>query len=109
MSARLPEDMRQMCLWIVRGQPRRCSLPEDQLSEGDLRRKRAVQGAEQTIGLDIRNPELRQKLRRAMMLNISAGRKYPFERLGIDFVSKRDFFRRRDRFLLEVARRLELL
>lgn len=106
---RLPEDMRQELLWIVRGQARRCSLPEDQLSEADLQRKRAVQGAEQTIGQDIRDPDLQRKLRRAMLLNISSGRAHPFEYLGVDFVSKRDFFRRRDRFLLEVGKRLELL
>ena len=105
---RLAEDVRQELLWIVRGQARRCSLPEDQLSDADLRRKRAVQSAEQTIGLDIRSPELRSKLRRAMMLNISSGRTYPFEYLGLDFVGRRDFYRRRDQFLVEVGKRLEL-
>ena len=109
MSVYLQEDVRQICLWVVRGQQRRCSLPEDQLSAADLKRKRAVQSAEQTIGKDIRSPELRQQLRKGMMLNITSGRSYPFERLGLDFVSKRDFFRRRDRFLLEVAKRLELV
>lgn len=107
-GGRLPEDMRQELLWIVRGQARRCSLPEDRLSEADLQRKRAVQGAEQTIGQDIRDHELQQKLRRAMLLNISSGRAHPFERLGLSFLSRSDFFRRRERFLAEVAKRLGL-
>lgn len=106
---RLAEDIRQECLWIVRGQKRRCSLPEDQLSAADLRRKRAVQSAEQTIGADLRDPAMRRRLKEAMLMNIASGRAHPHERLGLDFISRSDFFRRRDRFLMEVAKRLELL
>lgn len=68
---------------------------------------KAVEDALETAGSDIRGRSERQKLRRALMLNCADRKTYPFHRLGIDFVSQRDFFRRRDRFLAEVLRRLQ--
>ena len=68
---------------------------------------KAVEDALETAGTDIRGKAERQKLRRALMLNCTDRKTYPFHRLGIDFVSQRDFFRRRDRFLSEILKRLQ--
>lgn len=70
-------------------------------------RIRAVESALDASGKDIRGKAERQKLRSALLLNCTDRKTYPFHRLGVDFVSQRDFFRRRDRFLLDVLRRLQ--
>ena len=40
-------------------------------------------------------PEQRRKLREAMLTNIDDGSEFPFQRLGVDFISESEFFRRR--------------
>ncbi len=70
-------------------------------------RIRAVEQALDAAGKDIRGKAERQKLRSALLLNCTDRKTYPFHRLGLDFVSQRDFFRRRDRFLLDVLYHLQ--
>ena len=70
-------------------------------------RIRAVEQALDASGRDIRGKAERQKLRSALLLNCTDRKTYPFHRLGLDFVSQRDFFRRRDRFLLDVLYHLQ--
>jgi hypothetical protein len=68
---------------------------------------RAVEQALEAAGKDIRGKAERSKLRTALFLNCTDRKHYPFHRLGVDFVSQRDFFRRRDGFLLDVLHRVQ--
>lgn len=68
---------------------------------------RAVEQALEAAGKDIRGKAERSKLRTALLLNCTDRKHYPFHRLGVDFVSQRDFFRRRDSFLSDVLRRMQ--
>ena len=74
----------------------------------DTKRMRAVEDALATIGLDL--PEaMRHKLADAIMLNCKSGKKYRYEILDVEGIGRTDFYARRTRFLLELARRLELM
>ena len=67
----------------------------------------AVDQALDMAGKDIRGKAERSKLRTALILNCTDRKHYPFHRLGVDFVSQRDFFRRRDGFLSDVLKRVQ--
>ena len=69
----------------------------------DARRVAAVDKAKLLIGEDLQDEELRRKLTNAILLNCESGRNYPFEILGVDGLSRMDFYRRRNRFLKSVA------
>ena len=69
----------------------------------EVRKMRAVEYAERQIGQDVLNEETRNRLREAIIQNCKSGRRYPFEHLGIDEFSRRDFYRRKDKFLSDVA------
>lgn len=75
----------------------------------DTRCIRAIDAAKSKIGEDVQNNEVRKKLVESILLNCKAGRKYPFERLNLTEFSRRDFYRRRDKFLLEMAKYLGFL
>ena len=92
MEKNLSYCERQIALWNVRAY-------SDEPSE---KRSRAVESALDTVGGDIKGEEERKKLRRALILNCTDRKNFPFYRLAIDFVSERDFYRRRDRFLKNV-------
>ena len=100
MTKTLSYCERQIALWNVRAyndEPHKkntvCSCEK---------RCRAVESALDSVGEDIKGEEERKKLRRALILNCTDRKTYPFYRLAIDFVSERDFYRRRDRFLTSV-------
>lgn len=120
MEKRLPEDVKQTCLWLARGYQRR--LKEYQgggyrtggrrngktKAAREVERMVAVEQALVAVGADIEVDELREQLRTAMMLNIESGRQYPYEKLHLDAVSRSDFYRRKDKFLYDIATRLGL-
>lgn len=75
----------------------------------DARRVAAVDKAKLLIGEDLQDEELRRKLTNAILLNCESGRNYPFEILGVDGLSRRDFYRRRNRFLHDVAEKFGII
>lgn len=97
-KCRLPEDVKAECVAILRGNERRkwSTLP------GNLRRLEAVQHARESIGQDLPEP-MRAQLAAAIMQNCIDGRRFPYQRLGLSFVSRSDFYRRRSYFLYEMA------
>lgn len=107
MAKRLPEDVKQICLWLVRGYDRR--------REGSARRVKekarieAVERALVAVGSDITADDIRKQLQEAIMLNAKSGRKYPFEVLHLDGVSRSDFYRRKAKFLEDIAKRMGLI
>ena len=74
----------------------------------DTKYMRAVEQAQLRIGLDLPE-ELRRKLVKAIMLNCSAGRRYPFECLDVEGIERTDFYNRRTRFLAVIAGSLGLI
>lgn len=119
LNKRLPEDVKQTCLWLVRGYERRRRLYKDLSAPGkrracrkcakELERVEAVENALESIGGDIESMEVRLKLRTAMLQNIRSGRRYPYEKLGLDAVSRSDFYRRKNKFLADVAERMGMI
>ena len=126
MAKRLPEDVKQVCLWLAKGYERRLAKEQDQKHPGSRRagkgrnreRERleaveqalvAVEQALVAVGADIAADEVRRQLREAIMLNVKSGRKYPYELLRLEGVSRSDFYRRKDKFLEDIAARMGLL
>ncbi|MCL2755352.1 MAG: hypothetical protein FWD35_06530 [Oscillospiraceae bacterium] len=68
----------------------------------------AVEQSLTRVGADVPR-ELREKLRRAVMLNCESGREFPFEILNIDEFSRRDFYRRRKAFIMGIGEVLGLV
>lgn len=74
----------------------------------ETKRMRAVEEARATIGLDL--PEgMRNKLVDAIILNCKSGKKYRYEILDVEGIGRTDFYTRRTRFLIDIAKRLELM
>ncbi len=138
----MPHDIKQECLWIVRGYGRRKKayralveqimhgpqpgdgMPRDS-SVGnpteskamrlaaleqypEVQRMRAVERSLEKVGADIEEEGIRRKLRRALLLNCESGRKYPFEYLDMPGISRMDFYRRKERFLCDIAYQMNL-
>lgn len=106
---RLPEDVKQVCLWLVRGYERRkqarqnCPAGKPRISARERERMEAVEQALMAVGADIPSEDVRARLRTAILLNVESGRSYPYEQLGLTCVSRSEFYRRKDRFLADVA------
>lgn len=143
MKTKLPEDVKQSCLWLVRGYRRRVrdyhrkrldimcaagsadgqpgsSSPGNPTArkaealerlerEPETQRMRVVERAKLQIGQDILSREVRQRLTDSIILNCESGRHYPFEALNLTEFSRRDFYRRRQRFLEALAEYEEFL
>ena len=138
-KATLPYDIRQECLWIVRGHDRRVKAYHEavrQIADGssnvpsdsgcsrmveskaaqmeaiehwpETRKIRAVEQAKLHIGADLENEELRQRLADGIVLNCENRNEYPLRCLGLDGIQQTDFYRRRDRFLKEIADYLQM-
>ena len=75
----------------------------------EVKKMRAVEYAERQIGQDILSDEVRDRLRNAILQNTKSGRRYPFEKLGLAEFSRMDFYRRKTKFLADVASFLEML
>ncbi len=119
MAKRLPEDVKQICLWLARGYERRLAKEQSSVRQGSRRagkgsnrereRLEAVEQALVAVGADIAADEVRHQLREAIMLNVKSGRKYPYELLHLEGVSRSNFYRRKDEFLEDIAGRMGLL
>lgn len=94
----LPDDVRAECLAILRGYDRRTwsEKPEDR------RRVEAVRAALAHVGEDYPQ-NLRGVICDGMVRNCINGRAYPFQSLGLPFMGRSDFYRRRRRFLHDIA------
>ena len=94
----IPEDVKEECIAILAGYDRRLRSDKPE----DRRRVEAVRIAAEKIGAEY--PEkLRGKLIDGIFRNCENGRKYPFEKLGLSFMSRSDFYRHRLYFLYEMA------
>lgn len=119
MAKKMPEDVKQLCLWIAKGYDRRRAEyqagPAKGTKAGDRRRRRewerleAVDQALLAVTADIEADEVRAQLRRAILLNVESGHRYPYELLALDAVSRADFYRRKTRFLQGIAGHLGLM
>lgn len=162
--SKLPWDIKQECLWIVRGYDRRVKQyiaqrqdviesgganyttyihregqkTEEQKTEErrayfphtacagrpvedkqaqlesienypETLKMRAVEYAKLRIGVDIPSEEVRRRLTDGIILNCESGRKYPFEYLNLPEFSQRDFYRRKDGFLTDIAKYLHMI
>lgn len=65
----------------------------------------AVEHARDRIGASLPD-EMRRALQAAIMLNCTSGRRYPFERLYTVGISRRTFYRFRQRFFDDIAAEL---
>lgn len=75
---------RQVALWIVRGRERMSERVQSMIEASADDACRGIDLAEQ-----------REQLVRAIYLNVDNADDWPFPRLGITFLSERDFYRRR--------------
>jgi len=73
----------------------------------DVKFIRAVEQSLAAVGDDVVY-ESRERLRKAILLNCENGRDYPYEMLDADEFSRRDFYRRRQKFIIGVAAALGL-
>ena len=142
---RIPYEIKQEAIWIVRGYDMRKRNYERMKSDilthmsagaGDgvphgtgvsdqtankaeqierlerypeVKKMRAVEYAERQIGQDVINEEVRDRLRKAIVQNCKSGRRYPFEHLNLIEFSRRDFYRRKEKFLIDIASFLEMV
>lgn len=109
---RLPEDVKQICLWLARGYRRRVEEYRRTSSGGRTRefeRMEVVEQALMAVGQDIESEEVRQQLRDAIMLNVESGRRYPYEQLDLPAVSRSEFYRRKGKFMEDIAVRIGLV
>lgn len=101
----LPDDVKKICLALVQGYERRCKGVSTQL---ELRRVCAVEYAMQNVGQDLSEAD-REHLASAIIRNCIDGRNAPFEALGVDIMERTCFYDRRLRFLIDIAKYMELL
>lgn len=74
----------------------------------DTRRMRAVEYAEGRIGMDL--PEDQRKiLAKAIFLSCTQGRRCPFERLHVEGMERSCFYDRRMRFLIDIAKYMDMI
>lgn len=116
---RLPEDVKQICVWLARGYDRRLAKTQAVQRAGGrsaarrlAREQERLEAVEQALVAatgGIEADEIREKLRQAIMLNVESGHRYPYEQLGIDGISRSDFYRRKTQFLQGIAARLGLM
>lgn len=115
---RLPEDVKQICVWLARGYDKRLARTQAAQRGGRPAARRLAREQERLEAVEqalvaatggIEADEIREKLRRAIMLNVESGHRYPYEQLGIDGISRSDFYRRKTQFLQGIAARLGLM
>lgn len=74
----------------------------------DTKRMRAVEHAAQSVGQDLAEHD-RKVLVNAIFKNCINGRKYPFERLGIEGMERTCFYDRRMKFLIDIAKYMDMI
>lgn len=122
----IPDDVKQVSLWIIRGYDRRVKWYKEQRAVAasavkpekaaqklerseEVKRMKAVEQATVCIATDVRSDKLRISIRKAILLNCRSGRQYPYERLGELGISRSEFYRRKDEFLRTVAELLGMV
>lgn len=93
-ASRTTEDITEKILGLEK-------LPETQYM-------RAVEYAEKNVGLDLIEND-RKKLVNAIFKSCLEGRKYPFERLGVEGMERSCFYDRRTKFLIDIAKYLKIM
>jgi len=101
----IPDDVKKICLALVQGYERRRRLACSPL---ELQRVRAVEHAADNVGRDLAEGDQRILLQ-AFMKSCTEGRKYPFEKLGVDMMERTCFYDRRKKFLKDIAKYMELI
>ena len=102
---KLPDDVKKICLALVQGYNRRSKVAGRDLEQ---RRLRAVELAAENIGQDLTEP-CRRALVQAIFQSCAGGRKHPFERLGVAGMERSCFYERRMKFLVDIAKYMELV
>ena len=74
----------------------------------ETQKMRAVEHAAKNIGADL-TPKDRKALRDAIFKSCIHGRRYPFERLGIEGMERSCFYDRRRKFLIDIAKYMKML
>lgn len=92
-ASRTTEDITEKILGLEK-------LPETQYM-------RAVEFAAGNIGLDLMEKD-RKVLVNAIFKSCLQGRKYPFERLGVEGMERSCFYDRRTKFLIDIAKYLKI-
>lgn len=93
-ASRTTEDVTERILGLEK-------LPETQYM-------RAVEYAAKNVGLDLTAKD-RKVLVNAIFKSCQQGRKYPFERLGVEGMERSCFYDRRTKFLIDIAKYLGIL
>lgn len=101
----IPNDVKKSCLALVQGYDRRRKLACSPL---ELQRVEAVEYAVGNVGLDLTERD-RHILLRAILRSCTEGRKYPFEKLGVDMMERTCFYKHRLNFLADIAKYMEML
>lgn len=101
----MPDDVKKSCLALVQGYDRRHRAASNAL---ELQRVRAVEYAAGNVGRDLSEND-RQTLLQAIFKNCTDGRKFPFEKLGVDMMERTCFYDRRTKFLMDIAKYMDLL
>lgn len=110
-----PEDWQKNCYFYPPSSHNASRTGEDKAAQllgleelPETKRMRAVEEAKRGIGLDL--PEvMRAKLVDAIVLNCKSGRRYPYEYLDVEGIGRTDFYQRRTRFLMDIAKYLDLI
>ncbi len=87
---------KQAALWLVRGR-NHIQNPHH---------KKIVADAINAIGGDIVIPSQREQLQKSILLNCEDRKKFCYRYLNLPFISERDFYRRKERFLFDVYKAL---
>ena len=74
----------------------------------ETQRMRAVEYAAKNIGVDLTSKD-RKILKEAIFKSCIHGRRYPFERLGVEGMERSCFYDRRRKFLVDIAKYMKML
>jgi len=102
---KMPDDVKKSCLALVQGYERRHREADNAL---ERQRVQAVEYAAGNVGRDLSERD-REILLQAIFKSCTDGRKFPFEKLGVDMMERTCFYDRRTKFLMDIAKYMELL
>lgn len=104
------DDVKEICIYMVRGYDRRISARENglEMAPFDPVAIQAVEEAKLCIGFDLPESE-RDKLTEEIMLSCKLDRHNFSIEKHLSNVSKSEFFNQRNQFLMNIARYLQLI
>lgn len=133
----IPKDIRESVVWIIRGQKRRekeyAQKKKEILAGKDIKhinnknlteinsellsleenqetvRMKIVEQSLNEIGSDILNRELREKLKQGIIMNIENRNECPYRNLNIPNVSEKSFYKYKNKFIYDVAKKLKFI